>query len=125
MKRCTALKCALVGVALAASRAAADPVRYSRDIRPILAEHCFACHGPDGTARKAKLRLDVRDVAVAREAIVPGKPDESNLVARVFAADPRRGHAAPEDKEATDRPAEGNAPALDRRRGRIRDALGV
>src|SRR5207249_5484729 len=74
--------------ALAASSAAADPIRYSRDVRPILAEHCFACHGPDSAARKAKLRLDVRDVAVAKEAIVPGKPDESKLVARVFSPDP-------------------------------------
>jgi hypothetical protein len=79
---------ALLSLVLAASGAAADPVRYSRDIRPILAEHCFACHGPDGAARKAKLRLDVRDVAVAGGAVVPGKPDESKLVARVFSADP-------------------------------------
>jgi hypothetical protein len=78
---------ALLSLVLAASGAAADPVRYSRDIRPILAEHCFACHGPDGAARKAKLRLDVREVAVDRQAIVPGKPDESQLVARVFSAD--------------------------------------
>jgi hypothetical protein len=79
---------ALLSLVLAASGAAADPVRYSRDIRPILAEHCFACHGPDSAARKAKLRLDVRDVAVARGAVVPGKPDESKLVAHIFSADP-------------------------------------
>jgi hypothetical protein len=79
---------ALVSLVLAASGAPADPVRYSRDVRPILAEHCFACHGTDSAARKGKLRLDVQDVAVARRAIVPGKPDESKLVARVFSADP-------------------------------------
>jgi hypothetical protein len=79
---------ALVSLVLAASGAAADPPSYSRDVRPILAENCFACHGPDSGARKAKLRLDIRDVAVARGAIVPGKPDESKLVARVFSADP-------------------------------------
>src|SRR5947207_2515547 len=79
---------ALVSLVLAASGAAADPASYSRDVRPILAEHCFACHGPDGAARKAKLRLDVRAVAVAGGAIVPGKPDESKLVTRVFSADP-------------------------------------
>src|SRR5262249_17514113 len=78
---------ALVSLVLTASRAAADPVRYSRDIRPILPHTCCACHGPDSAARKAKLRLDVRDVAVAKGAIVPGKPDESKLVARVFSAD--------------------------------------
>ena len=79
---------ALVSLVLAASGADADPVRYSRDVRPILAEHCFACHGPDSAARKAKLRLDVRDVAVARGAFVPGKPGESKLVARIFSEDP-------------------------------------
>src|SRR5262249_14114790 len=79
---------ALVSLVLAASGAGADPVRYGPDVRPILAEHCFACHGPDGAARKAKLRLDVRDVAVARGAFVPGKPGESKLVARIFSEDP-------------------------------------
>src|SRR5215813_5980693 len=88
MKRRTVETIALVSLVLAGSDVAADPIRYSRDVRPILAKHCFACHGPDSAARKAKLRLDVRDVAVAKEAIVPGKPEESNLVARVFSADP-------------------------------------
>jgi Protein of unknown function (DUF1553)/Protein of unknown function (DUF1549)/Planctomycete cytochrome C len=78
---------AVAALALMASSVAADPIRYSRDIRPIFAEHCFACHGPDQAARKAKLRFDVRDVAVARDAIVPGKPDESKLVARIFSED--------------------------------------
>jgi Protein of unknown function (DUF1553)/Protein of unknown function (DUF1549)/Planctomycete cytochrome C len=79
---------ALISLVLAASGAGADPVRYGRDVRPILAEHCFACHGPDSAARKAKLRLDVRDVAVARGAFVPGKPAESKLVARICSEDP-------------------------------------
>ena len=43
---------------------AADVSRYNRDIRPILSENCFSCHGPDRKARKGKLRLDVRDEAV-------------------------------------------------------------
>jgi hypothetical protein len=88
MTRRAAEAFALVSLVLAASGAGADPVRYGRDVRPILAEHCFACHGPDGAARKAKLRLDVRDVAVARSALVPGKPGESKLVARIFSEDP-------------------------------------
>jgi hypothetical protein len=84
---------------LTAPRAVADPIRYGADIRPIFAEHCFACHGPDQAARKAKLRFDVRDVAIAREAIVPGKPDESKLVARIFSPDPHEVMPPPEAKK--------------------------
>jgi hypothetical protein len=90
---------ALVSFVLAGSSVSADPIRYSRDIRPILAEHCFACHGPDRAARKAKLRLDLRDVAIAREAIVPGKPDESNLVTRLYAEDPSERMPPPKAKK--------------------------
>ena len=58
---------------------------FTSQVRPILARHCFKCHGPDDKARKAKLRLDVRDQAVKPAAsgavpIVPGKPEESELV---------------------------------------------
>jgi mono/diheme cytochrome c family protein len=64
-------------------------IEYNRDIRPILAENCFACHGVDSAARKANLRLDNRDDAVGVGAIVPGKPSESLLIERIFAEDPR------------------------------------
>ncbi|MBY0228344.1 MAG: DUF1553 domain-containing protein [Gemmataceae bacterium] len=69
--------------------AAPTPPRlgFNRDVRPILAENCFACHGPDKAARKAGLRLDNRDDALAAKAFVPGKPDESELVARVFSTE--------------------------------------
>lgn len=66
---------------------AQDKLEYNRDIRPILAESCFACHGPDSAARKANLRLDQRDVAIKKKAIVPNKPDESELVQRINSAD--------------------------------------
>ncbi len=62
-------------------------LEYNRDIRPILAENCFACHGPDSAARKADLRLDQRDAAIHAGAIVPGKPDASELVLRIHSSD--------------------------------------
>ena len=71
---------------------AADSLRYNRDIRPILSDNCFACHGPDKGNRKAELRLDLRDAAIkpaksGDTAIVPGKADESALVARILSND--------------------------------------
>jgi hypothetical protein len=67
-------------------------VRYNRDVRPILAENCFACHGPDSASRKAGLRLDRRDDATAELgsggiAIVAGDPDGSDLIARIEETD--------------------------------------
>ncbi len=67
-------------------------IDYSRDIRPILANHCFACHGPDPKALKAGLRLDLPEMARQKSksgeiAVVPGKPDKSELVARVLSKD--------------------------------------
>ncbi|AMV38059.1 DUF1553 domain-containing protein [Planctomyces sp. SH-PL62] len=60
-----------------------DAVVYNRDVRPILAENCFACHGPDSAARKADLRLDVREAAVEMGAVEPGDLEASSLVARI------------------------------------------
>jgi hypothetical protein len=82
-----------LGLFLAASLTFAAPIsaatlEYNRDVRPILSDNCFRCHGPDKGQRKAKLRLDQREVALEREAFVPGKPDESELVKRIFSADP-------------------------------------
>ena len=70
------------------ARLPAAGVDFGRDIRPILADNCFACHGPDAANRKADLRLDVRDEAVAAGAIVPGKPEESGVVERIRSSDP-------------------------------------
>ncbi len=81
---------------VAAAAAADDKLDFNRHVRPILSDKCFACHGPDTTKLKGKLRLDVRDVALKRGAIVPGKPEESELVARIFAAD--LNHAMPPKK---------------------------
>src|SRR5947209_12515351 len=74
---------AFLFASLSVSRAA-PPVEYNRDVRPILSDNCFYCHGPDKNQRKAKLRLDQRDSALAKGAIVPGKPDESELINRIF-----------------------------------------
>ena len=60
---------------------------FARDIRPILSANCFACHGPDAEARKAKLRLDSFADAT-RAAIVPGHPERSELIARINHPDP-------------------------------------
>ena len=67
-------------------------VEYNREIRPILAENCFACHGADSAARKAELRLDSFEEATkAREGgkgvVVPGKPEESELIRRITTKD--------------------------------------
>jgi hypothetical protein len=87
-------KCAFWAGAILLVWAASMPARaseteaigYNRDIRPILSDNCFYCHGPDAGHRKAKLRLDVRDEAI-KKALIPGKPDESELVRRIFSTD--------------------------------------
>ncbi|MCO6455196.1 MAG: PSD1 domain-containing protein [Pirellulaceae bacterium] len=81
------LACCLPLVLLGAPPLRADDLSFVRDIQPLLARHCFACHGPDEEHREADLRLDQRQAAVDSGAIVPGKPDESELVRRVLADD--------------------------------------
>ena len=56
---------------------------FNSDVRPILSDNCFRCHGPEKKSREAKLRLDVRDAAVDHGAIAPGKPDESEMIRRL------------------------------------------
>ncbi len=65
-----------------------EPIEYNRDIRPILSEACFRCHGPDSASRKADLRLDRREAAVGAKSIVPGDPESSEIIARIFSDDP-------------------------------------
>lgn len=79
-------------LALSLTSYGADNLEYNRDIRPILAENCFACHGFDKAKREAGLRLDTADGAIQKldsgdVAIQPGKPDESALVLRILAND--------------------------------------
>ena len=81
----------LIALTLTAGRPvpAAPPqeIVFNRDIRPILSENCFPCHGQDAGRRKADLRLDVRESAVEAGAIVPGDPTASALVERVMSED--------------------------------------
>ena len=88
-----AICCFVFSAGLAAADGdASAAVRFDRDILPILAENCFACHGPDAANRQADLRLDTaEDSAADRDgvrAIVPGNPQASELLARVHSTDP-------------------------------------
>ncbi len=75
------------------SAMAAAPVDFNRDIRPIFAGSCLKCHGIDEGSRKSKLRLDLRETATSpaksgAAAIIPGHPEKSELIRRVFSTDP-------------------------------------
>jgi hypothetical protein len=75
-------------VAAQAASGEAAAVDFNRDIRPILAENCFYCHGQDPAKREAGLRLDDRDAAVEAGAIVPGDPGASTMLERIHSTDP-------------------------------------
>lgn len=89
-------------LALAASRLIA--VDFNQEVRPILAQHCFACHGMDEHSRKAKLRLDLPETAHGKGksgefAIVAGQPDKSEVVRRIFSHDADELMPPPESKK--------------------------
>lgn len=79
--------------ALAANLPAAEAkLRFNRDIRPIMSDTCFHCHGPDKNSRKGGLRLDIREEALkpgksGAVPIVPGKPEDSEIITRLFTTD--------------------------------------
>ena len=110
--RCLPIRLALclVFVAVRADAAGPTPLQFNRDIRPILSENCFQCHGPDPKKRDSGLRLDVFDAATADRkgvrAIVPGQPDASEVMLRVTSDDPDEVMPPPSAKIGTLSPEE-------------------
>ncbi len=100
--RCRLAAIAVAVCLVAASAASAAPLSFNHDIRPILSDNCFYCHGPDASHRQADLRLDIRDDAVAAGAIVPGKPAESTIVSRIQSAEASELMPPPESHKKLD-----------------------
>lgn len=98
--------------------AAASEIRYNRDIRPILSENCFQCHGPDRAARKAQLRLDQREAAEASGVFSPDANGSRAILRHIFSTDPEERMPPPEthktlkpeEKELLKRWVESGAP---------------
>ncbi|MEM7317268.1 MAG: DUF1549 domain-containing protein, partial [Planctomycetota bacterium] len=102
--RCTALLCAVIVCTAAHQTLANESVDFRRDVLPILSEQCFACHGFDEEARQAGLRLDTFDGAngdsdSGESAIVPSKPEESELIRRIMADDEDERMPPPETEQ--------------------------
>jgi hypothetical protein len=89
----------------AAGLSSASALDFNRDVRPVLAQQCFTCHGMDDKARKGKLRLDLSESAYGKGksgeiAIVPGKPDASEVVKRILSTDEDEVMPPPHTKKA-------------------------
>ena len=90
MMFCMILTCLLVvpfGTAVAGESKGATP-SFQRDVRPLLAKHCFACHGPDAEARQGDLQLDIRAAAFESGVIDLESPAESTILERILTQDP-------------------------------------
>ena len=85
------VSCFVASILVASSACSAEEVNFNRDIRPLLSDRCFHCHGPDAAHREADLRLDTAEGAMTdlggHAAIVPGKPEESELYRRIISTD--------------------------------------
>ena len=86
-RRLAALALAMASLALQSAALKAEKLGYNRDIRPLFAENCFRCHGPDSASRKAGLRLDQRAAAMKAAVLAPGRPEDSELVRRTSSDD--------------------------------------
>jgi hypothetical protein len=87
------LFCLAIGPMVAWAAGDGEKLDFNRDVRPILSDRCFSCHGPDAEDRQAGLRLDVRDAAIAElesgaTAVVPDDPGKSEIIARITSTDP-------------------------------------
>jgi hypothetical protein len=82
-----------------AAKAASAAIQYNRDVRPILLDKCFSCHGPDSASRQADLRLDQREAAIEMAAITPGDPDASEMIRRILSTDEAEQMPPPETKK--------------------------
>ncbi|MEN1677967.1 MAG: DUF1553 domain-containing protein [Planctomycetota bacterium] len=92
----------MVAIGVAATGSANAPIDFVRDIRPILSDKCFACHGPAEDSRAAGLRLDVREEAIGFTAIVPGSPEASSMLKRVLSDDDDLRMPPPESHKTLD-----------------------
>ena len=95
MRQAAAASVLALSLGATGAAGADESVLFNRDIRPILSERCYACHGPDEAKRMTPLRLDTADGAAAtlageRKAVAPGEPLSSELYLRVSTADPAR-----------------------------------
>jgi len=97
MRFLNASRALIAGLVLTIAWALAEDAKvgFNRDIRPIMSDTCFRCHGPDKRSRMAGMRLDIRDEAIKATKsgaipIVPGKPEQSAIIDRIFASDPAR-----------------------------------
>ena len=84
------LTCVLMAFVTSFANAASPDLDFNRDIRPILANSCFYCHGQDGNKRQGDLRLDLREPAVKAGAIVPNDAAASSLIKRILSDDPEQ-----------------------------------
>ncbi|MCA9082923.1 MAG: PSD1 domain-containing protein [Planctomycetaceae bacterium] len=80
--------CFALWIAFAGGSLRSGEIDFNHDVRPLLSNHCFSCHGVDDSNRAAELRLDSREEAIARKAIIPGDPANSEIIARLRSSDP-------------------------------------